>query len=171
MTMQSPNLPVSFAPDPANERLLRNAFGRFATGVTIVTAPSSDGPVGIVANSFSSVSLDPALVLWSVAKTSRRFPYFEVADHYAIHVLGVEQSALCDGVAKDAYALRDRQLRANADGTPLIEDCLARFECRRMAVHDAGDHAIILGQVQQTEMRDGDPLTFYAGRFGQVAEI
>ena len=101
------NVPVtSFTPDAENTRLLRDAFGRFATGVTVVTAMSEDGPVGITANSFTSVSLDPPMVLWSPSKTSRRFPYFDKATHYAIHVLAAEQETLCWGFAKDAFALK-----------------------------------------------------------------
>ncbi|MEO0401472.1 MAG: flavin reductase family protein [Pseudomonadota bacterium] len=169
MTMQDPNQPMSFSPDAESGRLLRDAFGKFATGITVITAPSSDGPIAIVANSFSSVSLDPALVLWSVDRSARRFPYFDAADHYAIHVLAAEQGDLCKMVARDAHALNEVSFTLNADGVPLIGHCLARFECRRVAAHDAGDHVIVVGQVQRTEMRDGQPLTFYAGDFGTIA--
>mgnify|MGYP001803859868 CR=1 FL=1 len=169
MTMQDPNQPTVFTPDADTSRQLRNAFGRFATGITVITAPSVDGPIGIVANSFSSVSLDPALVLWSVDRTARRFPYFDAADHYAIHVLAAEQQDLCTQVARNAHALNDLPHTLNADGVPLIDHCLARFECRRVAAHDAGDHVIVVGQVQRTEMRDGQPLTFYGGNFGSIS--
>ncbi|WP_415404270.1 flavin reductase family protein [Tateyamaria sp. SN3-11] len=169
MTMQSPNQPTVFSPDANSSRQLRDAFGKFATGITVITAPSVDGPIGIVANSFSSVSLDPALVLWSVDRTARRFPYFDAADHYAIHVLAAEQQDLCTQVARNAHALNDLPHTLNADGVPLIDHCLARFECRRVAAHDAGDHVIVVGQVQRTEMRDGQPLTFYGGNFGSIS--
>jgi len=169
MTMQDPNKPTLFSADQSSSRQLRDAFGRFATGVTVITAASADGPVAIVANSFSSVSLDPALVLWSVDRAARRFPYFDAADHYAIHVLGAEQHDLCTRVARNAHALQDVAHDLNADGVPLLEHCLARFECRRVAAHDAGDHVIVVGQVQRTAMRDGAPLTFFAGNFGTVA--
>ena len=169
MTMQSPNQPTVFSPDANSGRQLRDAFGKFATGITVITAPSADGPVCIVANSFSSVSLDPALVLWSVDRAARRYPYFDAADHYAIHVLAAEQGDLCTQVARNAHALADLPYTLNADGVPLIDHCLARFECRRVAAHDAGDHVIIVGQVQRTEMRDGQPLTFFAGGFGTIA--
>ena len=169
MTMQDPNQPTVFSPDENSGRQLRDAFGKFATGITVITAPSADGPVAIVANSFSSVSLDPALVLWSVDRSARRFPYFEAADHYAIHVLAAEQQDLCTQVSRDVHALNGVAHTLNADGAPLIDHCLARFECRRVAAHDAGDHVIIVGQVQRTEMRDGQPLTFFAGGFGTTA--
>ena len=169
MTMQSPNQPTVFSPDATSSRQLRDAFGKFATGITVITAPSTDGPIAIVANSFSSVSLDPALVLWSVDRTARRFPYFDAADHYAIHVLAAEQQDLCKLAARDAHMLNDHPHTLNADGVPLIDHCLARFECRRVAAHDAGDHVIVVGQVQRTEMREGQPLTFYGGNFGSIS--
>ncbi|MFL4468771.1 flavin reductase family protein [Tateyamaria armeniaca] len=168
MTMQDPNQPTMFTPDETSGRQLRDAFGKFATGITVITAASADGPVAIVANSFSSVSLDPALVLWSVDRAARRFPYFDAADHYAIHVLAAEQQDLCTQVARNAHALGDIPHEVNADGAPLLDHCLARFECRRVAAHDAGDHVIVVGQVQRTSMRDGAPLTFFAGDFGTL---
>ncbi|WP_366942596.1 flavin reductase family protein [uncultured Tateyamaria sp.] len=170
MTMQDPNQPTVFTPDADSGRQLRDAFGKFATGITVITAPSADGPISIVANSFSSVSLDPALVLWSVDRSARRFPYFEAADHYAIHVLAAEQQDLCTQVARNAHALNDTAHQLNADGVPLIDHCLARFECRRVAAHDAGDHVIIVGQVQRTQMRAGAPLTFFGGGFGSIKQ-
>ncbi len=169
MNAHSPQMPIAFQPDAENSRLLRDAFGRFATGVTIVTAASEDGPVGITANSFSSVSLDPAMVLWAPGKSSRRFPYFEKAEHYAIHVLSSDQADLCSGFAKDAFALKDLEHTVNEHGVPLIANCLARFECKRAAAFDGGDHVIVLGDVLRAEMRDGDALAFFAGKFGQFA--
>lgn len=169
MTMQDPGQPTMFSPDQNSGRQLRDAFGKFATGITVITATSADGPVSIVANSFASVSLDPALVLWSVDRLARRFAYFDAANHYAIHVLAAEQQDLCRQVARNAHVLRDISHSLNADGVPLIDHCLARFECRRVATHEAGDHVIIVGQIQRTAMRDGTPLTFFSGDFGTLA--
>lgn len=160
----------SFTPDQTNTRLLRDAFGRFATGVTIVTAATDDGVMAITANSFSSVSLTPPLVLWSPDKNSRRFPYFEKADHYAIHVLSADQDELCWKIAKDAHGLRDMDLRMNAEGVPVLEGCLARFECTRSAIYEGGDHAIVLGHVNRATMReDGEALAFFKGQLGYFA--
>jgi len=97
---------ASFIPDGQNHRLLRDAFGRFATGVTIVTAQSADGPVAITANSFTSVSLDPPLVLWTIDKSSRRFEHFVKATHFAIHVLAANQEDLCWRIARAADSQR-----------------------------------------------------------------
>ncbi|MES0879479.1 flavin reductase family protein [Roseibium sp. SCP14] len=169
MTMQNANHPLTFSPASDNTRLLRDAFGRFATGVTVVTTDSADGPVGITANSFSSVSLDPPLVLWMPDKGSRRFRYFEDAEHYAIHVLSHHQAEVCNGFVRNAHAFDQLPHTVDHNGVPLIENCLARFECKRFAAYEGGDHLIVLGQVTQAEMRTGDALTFFAGKLGQIA--
>ncbi|MEM7525695.1 MAG: flavin reductase family protein [Pseudomonadota bacterium] len=154
-----------FQPDAANTRPLRDAFGRFASGVTVVTASSADGPVGITANSFSSLSLDPPLVLWSPSVGSRRFPYFERASHFAIHVLAADQQDLCQRFAASAFAFEAQELAFNEHGVPVMRNCLARFECETQAIYPGGDHKIVVGRVLDAEMRDGDALAFYAGRF------
>ncbi|MDN5569433.1 MAG: flavin reductase family protein [Paracoccus sp. (in: a-proteobacteria)] len=144
--------------------MLRDAFGRFVTGVTIVTTQGRDGCIAITANSFSSVSMDPPLVLWSPARTSSRYPAFVGAQHYAIHVLGAEQESLAFAVARDQMALPKDKLSLNDDGVPVLNTCLARFDCVRHAVHEAGDHAIVVGQVLRAQWRDGDPLAFFGGK-------
>lgn len=154
----------AFKPDPTDTRPLRDAFGRFASGITIVTAASADGPVGITANSFSSLSLDPPLVLWAPDEKSRRFAYFAAAQHYAIHVLAVEQLDLCKGFAKSAFAFEGVDYDLNAHGVPVIKNCLARFECVQRMVYPGGDHKIVVGEVMAAEMRDGAALTFFAGQ-------
>ncbi|MEX1663152.1 flavin reductase family protein [Thioclava sp. 15-R06ZXC-3] len=161
--------PRAFVPGPDNTRLLRDAFGRFATGVTIVTAASESGPVAITANSFSSVSLDPPLVIWAPDRNSRRFPHFESAEHYAIHVLAADQDALCFATAKNVHALLEHSHHTNAHGVPLIDGCLARFECRRVACHEGGDHLLVLGQVERAVLRDdGDALAFFRGQVRKI---
>ncbi|MEP1931108.1 MAG: flavin reductase family protein [Roseibium sp.] len=171
MTMQTADHKVAFAPDAENSRLLRDAFGRFATGVTVVTTHSDDGPVGITANSFSSVSMDPPLVLWMPDKGSRRFRYFETAENYAIHVLSHEQAEICNGFVRNANAFDQLTYKLDENGVPLIENCLARFECTRYAAYEGGDHLIVLGQVMKAEMRTGEALTFFSGKLGQIAPV
>ena len=158
-----------FTPGPETARDLRDTLGRFATGVTIVTCHAGDGPLGITANSFSSVSLDPPLVLWAPARAARRFPAYEAAEHFAIHVLGEEQYDLC------AFFTRNSDFghldwRENEHRVPLIEGCLARFECARHAIHDGGDHAIIIGRVTNAAIGQGEPLVFSKGRYGRFTE-
>lgn len=158
-----------FVPDPTNERALRDAFGRFATGVTIVTAAAEEGPVAITASSFTSVSIDPPLVLWSPQKASRRFPYFANAKHFAIHVLSAEQDDLCWSVAKDMKALAAMDLDCNPEGVPVLENCLARFECSSYATYDGGDHEIVVGRVLRVSMQEaGDALGFFKGRISKI---
>ena len=170
MNVQSPNMPVTFEPNAETSRQLRDAFGRFATGVTVVTAQSANGPIGITVNSFASVSLDPALVLWSPAKETRRYQPFVDASHYAIHVLADNQADICGAFAKDAFALNSIEHILNDENVPLIPGCLARFECKQVNIFDGGDHSIILGEVQRAEMREGDALAFFAGKFGKFAQ-
>jgi flavin reductase (DIM6/NTAB) family NADH-FMN oxidoreductase RutF len=152
---------------PQDTRALRDALGRFATGVTIVTAPDGDGrPVGFTANSFSSLSLDPPLVLWSPAKASRRFPVFARARHFAIHVLGAEQAALGRHFAMNGSDFALPGVQDNPEGVATLPDCLARFDCESWAQHDGGDHVILIGRVLRASFRDGAPLVFSAGRYG-----
>ncbi len=160
---------AGLVPGADTGRALRNAFGRFATGVTLVTAKGPAGPMGITANSFASVSLDPALLLWSPAKASRRFAVFHDAPAFAVHVLGAAQADLCRRFASvgDDWAGLDFAL--NAAGVPLLPGCLARFECRTTARHDAGDHVIIIGLIERFDLAEGAPLVFSAGRYGGFA--
>ena len=150
-------------------RALRDAAGRFATGVTIVTTRDESGtPVGLTANSFSSVSLDPPLVLWSLAKTSRAAPAFVTADHFAIHVLGKDQQDLA---LRFASPVADRfagvEQGQGAGGVPLLPGCSARLECSTWAVVDGGDHHVFIGRVVAIDAPD-EPrgsLVFLAGGF------
>ncbi|WP_170369140.1 flavin reductase family protein [Ruegeria arenilitoris] len=169
MNAFSNDMARTFIPHKDDTRTLRDAFGRFATGVTVVTCDSPDGPVCITANSFSSLSLDPPLVMWAGDRNSRRFPYFHKARHFNVHVLSADQAELCFGCSKDAFALRDIDHDRCENGTPLLRGCLARFECEQHAYHDAGDHVIVVGKVLRASMADGDALTFYAGKLGQFA--
>ena len=147
----------------------RGALGRFVTGVTIVTTQTENGPVGIVANSFASVSLDPPLVLWSPAKGTQRFEHFANARHYAIHVLSNDQRDICAAVIKSMDAVADIATQEQGTQAPFIPNSLARFECKLVATHDAGDHVIVVGEVIRAHHRDGDPLVFHDGRYGRLA--
>lgn len=152
--------------NPAEEpRAYRDALGSFATGVTVVTAADRDGPVGITANSFASVSLEPPLVLWMPDKNSKRLPYFADAEHFAIHVLDGHQQDLCNAFTRDMRAFDGLDWRPDERGVPQIAGCLARFDCALHARHDAGDHLILLGRVGRATFRPGLPLLFQAGRF------
>lgn len=157
---------------PPQLRELRDALGMFATGVTIVTArPEPAGPVGMTVNSFSSLSLDPPLVLWGISKLARSFELFVSAPHWAVHVLSVEQEPLARRFAtKGADKFAGIPLDAGLGGVPLLDGCCARFECRAAAVHDAGDHVILVGAVERFSRTDGAALVFRSGKFAITVE-
>ncbi len=153
--------------DPKDGRALRGAFGQFATGVTVITTRDDDGnPFGITANSFASVSLDPPLLLWSPAKGSGRHKVFTQAREFAVHVMRDDQRPICDGFVKDPFAFDGVAWSENAEGVPILDSALARFECRRFGLTDAGDHTLVLGEVHRCSMADGAPLTFFSGGYG-----
>ena len=158
---------VGIVPDAANARLFRDALGRFATGVTMVTIQGPDGPMGFTANSFSSLSLDPALVLWSLAKASQRYPFFAAARHYAIHVLGQDHADLPARFSRGGLGFAGLNWQPNAEGVPALSGALARFDCAQHATHDGGDHLIIVGQVLRLALEEGEPLVFAKGRYGR----
>lgn len=158
-------MPQRFTP-ATDQRAFRDALGQFTTGVTVITADSADGPVGIAANSFASVSLEPPLVLWSIAKTSKRYGYFTQAKHFVIHVLREDQDAIANGFAKDKHAYDGLDWHKNTAGVPVIEPALAHFECHLHALHDAGDHTIIIGHVDHASHGEGQGLCFGAGKYG-----
>ncbi|MFN3318845.1 MAG: flavin reductase family protein [Allorhizobium sp.] len=158
-----------FVPGADNHRAFRNALGSFTTGVTVVTAMTSDGPIGMTVNSFASVSLDPPLVLWSPAKSSSRYGAFTGARHFAIHVLGADQDHLSAAFTRGGNGFDGIEVTFNDEGVPVLPGTLARFECAEQAQHDAGDHTIIIGRVLRVAHRQGEPLCFSGGRFGRFA--
>ncbi len=158
-----------FDPAQSDPRAFRDALGRFGTGVTVITCATPTGPLGITANSFASVSLDPALVLWSPAKGSSRYPFFMAAEHFAIHVIADEQKDICQGFARSGDAFDGLDWENSPRGVPLINNCLSRFECQTHATHDGGDHSIIVAKVIEVATRTGDPLMFFGGQYGSFA--
>lgn len=152
---------------PSENRLrFRDALGRFATGITVVTADSARGPLGMTVNSFASVSLDPPLILWSPAKSSHRFQVFESAEYFAVHVLSVDQEDICHSFSRSGHAFETLNWGRSEHGVPLIEGCLSRFECRTKAVHDGGDHVIVVGEVIRVAVAEGEPLLVWRGNYG-----
>lgn len=152
---------------PIDQKAFRHALGNFTTGVTIITTTSPDGtPVGITANSFNSVSLNPPMVLWSIARTSRSLAAFEASDFWSVHILSGEQEALSNRFAKsgeDKFA--DLPIETGMGGIPLLEDCCARLQCKTAVRYDGGDHIIFVGEVVKFDHTDAPPLVFHAGRY------
>ena len=149
----------------------RNALGSFTTGVTIITATAPDGtPVGLTANSFNSVSLDPPMVLWSLAKTSLSIDAFNEAKHWNVHVLSQGQQDLSNTFAsRGENKFSEISLDEGVSDAPLIPNCSARFQCRNMVTHDGGDHLIYIGEVLSFDQQTLPPLVFQQGQYAMTA--
>ena len=148
----------------------RQCLGNFATGVTVVTCTDDNGkPYGITANSFSSVSLEPRLILWNVATVSNSLQAFLDAEYFAINILARDQQELSTHFAKSDHTLFDTiEIDRSAENVPVIPGTLACFECRTHQIHDCGDHYIIIGEVVRFETTDAEPLLFFGGKYAAI---
>ena len=158
---------ISFEQDVVDPRHLRHALGRFATGVTVITTRTVEGRLeGLTANSFSAVSLDPPLVLWSLRRNASSLPSFLASGYFAVNVLGAQQ---CDLSRRFATPSPDKfaglPVAAGLGGCPLLHDTLASFECSTEHTVVGGDHIIFIGRVHRATYRDGEPLIFSAGQY------
>ncbi|WMW81670.1 flavin reductase family protein [Undibacterium cyanobacteriorum] len=169
---QLTDLPSALAPD-FDPRQFRNALAQFATGVTIITTKLSDGRfIGLTANSFNSVSLDPPLVLWSLGNRAQSLPVFQQNSHYVINVLTADQQALAEQFASRA---EDRfegvEFELSRTGLPILKGVAAWFECHNRSQYPEGDHVILVGEVErcayneQSADTQNRPLIFHNGRF------
>ena len=151
-------------------RAFRRALGNFATGVTVVTAATASGrKVGVTANSFNSVSLDPPLVLWSIDKRSSSHEVFEEASHFAVNVLAADQIDLSNNFARpkdDRFA--GIEYDPGEGGSPVFADCSARFHCEKFQQVDGGDHWIMIGKVVAFDDFGRSPLLYHQGAYSMV---
>lgn len=156
---------------PFDPKDFRGALGSFVTGVTIVTTRcDEDGDVGVTANSFNSVSLDPPMVLWSLALNARSRPAFERSDHFAVHVLATDQQDLSNRFARsgtDKFA--GLELSRGTGEVPLLPGCAACFQCRTAYRYEGGDHIIFVGEVVEFEHFHRTPLAFHSGQYAVAA--
>ena len=145
----------------------RQALGRFATGVCLVTVDDSElGPLATTVNSFSSVSLDPPLVLWSIQNSSDHLAVYTQCQHFGVSVLSSEQGALSGQYAqRGGHSVQADHFTTGPQGEPKLIDALAHFTCAAYAVHPGGDHQIIVGEVLQFESGEAAPLIFYSGGY------
>lgn len=153
---------------PADQaRSFRTALGAFATGVTVVTTRSSEGiDIGLTANSFNSVSLDPPMVLWSLAKRSRALEIFMNAEYFAVHVLAAGQESLSVRFSKPGEnKFADLSIERGVGQTPLLHECAARFQCRTAFRYEGGDHVIFVGQVEQFDHSNHPALVYHSGTY------
>lgn len=146
---------------------LRRAFGKFATGVAIVTTTDPENnPIGLTINSFSSVSLEPPLVLWSLGNRSQNLELFRNSSHFAINILASDQQEISDKFAKpseDRFA--DISWFRGIAELPVIRNTIATFECRRTMTIEMGDHVVFFGAVEDCEQCDLEPLLFFSGQY------
>lgn len=149
----------------------RNALGGFATGICVITAaPENEAPFGMTINSFSSVSLDPPLILWSLQNNSECFNAFDSTDRFAVNILSTEQQDLSNRYAKKGdHALADEHFRIGKTGSPVLRGALTTFECKVWARYPGGDHVILVGEVLEMSTRPtGKPLLFHKGKYGEI---
>lgn len=155
---------------PVDAGEFRRVLGHFASGVTIVTAHDDDGPAGFACQSFASLSLDPPLVVFMVARTSTTWPRIARAGSFCVNILGADQGELCRSFAvsgADKFAGVTHE-PSPATGAPLLTGVPAWIDCRIHAVHTGGDHLIVVGRVESLGgAADGEPLLFHRGAFGR----
>jgi len=155
---------------PPPDRALRTALGRFATGVTIITARAPDGVLlGLTANSFSALSLHPPLVLWSLRRASAQLLAFSRASHFTVNVLTASQRRLGDHFAtpaEDRFATLGWS--PGRGGAPVLDDVLASFECRTSRLIEMGDHMLFIGEVENFNSVEGEPLIYGCGRYASL---
>jgi flavin reductase (DIM6/NTAB) family NADH-FMN oxidoreductase RutF len=164
-----PSAPRRAAPPTGafTERQFRDALAQFATGVTVIAARRPDGRyAGFTANSFNSVSLAPPLVVWSLGARAESLAAYENARRYVINVLAHDQVELARRFSRPHVdRFEGVSFRLGAADAPLIEGCIAWFECRHHAIHRAGDHMLFIGEVETCERRNGSGLVFHHGRY------
>ena len=156
--------------EPVDLQEFRSALGSFATGVTVVTTAINDQiPVGVTASSFNSVSLDPPLVLWSLAKKSMSLSAFRDSGHFAVHILSSAQEDLSNSFAKSGADKFDGiNWQPGKLGSPTLDEFAAKFECRTVHQYEGGDHIIFVGEVVAFDKRDHAPLVFHGGKYAEA---
>jgi len=162
------NPPRKAQPPTFSTHEFRQALGMFATGVTIVTARTAEGQlIGLTANSFNSVSLDPPLVLWSLSQLAASLAVFRAGSHYAVNVLAADQKLLAERFAlKGADRWAGVSFADGMGGAPLLAGAAATFECFNRSRYEEGDHVIFVGEVERCSWRTGaSPLLFHGGRY------
>lgn len=150
-----------------DDRLFRNAMGKFATGVTVITTEVDGKPHGMTANAFMSVSLNPKLVLVSISVNAKMHGRIKQSKRYAVNVLSDQQqhiSELFAGQKKSGIEIQFDTF----DNLPVLKDAIATITCNVAGEHLAGDHTLFIGEVTDIRINDGDPLLFYRGKYHQL---
>lgn len=149
---------------------LRHAFGRFPTGIAVITAIDEQGkPYGLTINSFVSVSLSPPVLSWNVMHNTRAHEVISQAKQFAVHILSSEQQAISTQMTGAIEQRFDGlSYQVNQQGLPIIQGCLAVFECQRHSQISIGDHDIVLGSIDNYEYQQGEPLLYWQGNYGRA---
>ncbi len=157
---------------PIEKNQLRQVMGHFATGVTIITTLNKAGQMhGLTANAFTSVSLEPPLLLISVDKKAESWPAFEESRVFTVNILADDQEGLSRKFAvSGGNKFEGVAYRVGANGAPILEGALAFIECTLYAAYEGGDHSIYLGEIQQAEIREGKPLLFFRGGYRALGD-
>jgi len=173
MSFISTSSPVSPVTPVFSQHELRRALGAFVTGVTVITTLDETGrPIGLTANSFASVSLEPPLILWSQSRTAPSYPVFCNASRFAVSILAAHQDDISDRFARGgADKFQGVAVRAGLGGVPLIEGAAATLECSLAAAYEGGDHTVFLGRVERIEQRDMESLAYAHGRYRLTTEL
>jgi flavin reductase (DIM6/NTAB) family NADH-FMN oxidoreductase RutF len=157
---------------PIEKNQLRQVMGHFATGVTIITTVNKEGQLhGLTANAFTSVSLEPPLLLISVDKKAESWPAFEESKVFTVNILGDDQEALSRKFAVSGGNKFDGvAYRRGANGAAILEGALAFIECTLYAAYEGGDHSLYLGEIQEAAVREGKPLVFFRGGYRNLGD-
>jgi 3-hydroxy-9,10-secoandrosta-1,3,5(10)-triene-9,17-dione monooxygenase reductase component len=156
-----------------DKKALRSALGTFGTGVTIVSCAAQEkGPIGLTANSFNSVSLDPPVVLWSLQKTSPSLSAFDACGRFVINVLALDQIELS---RRFSSAIPDKfsgvEFRTGIEGLPVLEGCAANFECKTIQRLEVGDHVLFLGQIEAYAHKAQATLLYVQGHYAKAGDL
>ena len=157
---------------PIEKNELRQVMGHFATGVTVITTLNKAGQMhGLTANAFTSVSLEPPLLLIAVDKKAESWPAFEESKVFTVNILADNQEALSRRFAvSGGNKFEGVAYRIGANGAPILEGALAYIECTLYAAYEGGDHSIYLGEIRQAEIREGKPLVFFRGGYRALGD-
>lgn len=155
---------------PITKEEFRHALGRFASGVTVVTTKAADGHLhGLTVSAFSSVSLNPPLILVCIQKTTGSYHAFEESKAFVVNILSDRQKDVSNHFAshlEDKFAGVD--YAEGIDRVPVLNDCLVNLECRLVNSYDGGDHTIFVGQIEKVHSREGNPLAYYHGNYREI---
>ena len=155
-----------------DSRAFRDALGSYPTGVAVITTLEKGGkPIGMTVNSFSSVSLDPPLVLWSIDKKSAFFEVFIHTDHYAVHILRRDQQQLSHDFSRaDPAHFAEVEYEKGIADLPLLKSCSALFQCEVRSRYDEGDHVILIGRVLDIRNFPAESLVFVEGGYKRIVD-